>query len=136
MSYFINPVEEEQCVFLSYEGEMPAREMSAARYEASGVLNGRQWNRIVVDLTALRSILTKAQLFDFAIGLSSGTPAEARVALVVRPEQKRHVNLLQKVARNKGLRLTSFLDPDRATLWVEQSGDRRQNLVHKRKETL
>ncbi len=34
MSYFINPVEEEQCVFLTYEGEMPPIEAVAVRYEA------------------------------------------------------------------------------------------------------
>ena len=32
MSYFINPVGEDWCVFLSYEGETPVVELSAARY--------------------------------------------------------------------------------------------------------
>ena len=54
MSYFINPVGEEQCVFLTYEGEMPPVEAVAVRYEATGALAVRHWNRIVVDFTELR----------------------------------------------------------------------------------
>jgi hypothetical protein len=66
MSYFINPVGEDRCVFLSYEGEMPAVELSAARYEADAVLDQRRWHRLVVDVTQLQSVPTVPELFDFA----------------------------------------------------------------------
>ena len=36
MPYFINPVKEDQCLFLTYEGEMPPIEIAAVRYEATG----------------------------------------------------------------------------------------------------
>ena len=56
MSYFINPVEEEQCVFLTYEGEMPPVEVVAVRYETTGLLAAKHWNRMVADFTELRSL--------------------------------------------------------------------------------
>ena len=65
MSYFINPVGEDRCVFLSYEGETPAVELSAARYEADAVLDRRHWHRLVVDVTQLQSVPTALELFDF-----------------------------------------------------------------------
>jgi hypothetical protein len=54
MSYIINPVEEDRCVFLSYEGETPV-EFSTARSEANGVLDERHWNRLLVDVSRLPS---------------------------------------------------------------------------------
>ena len=121
MSYFINPVEEDRCVFVSYEGEMPARELSAAGYEAHGVLNSRHWRRIVVDVTALRSVPSGTELFDFANGISTGVPADTRVALVVLPEQKRQARRIEYAARKRGVSLSSFLDPERATVWVKNT---------------
>jgi len=124
MSYFINPVGEDRCVFLSYEGEMPAVELSAARYEADAVLDQHRWHRLVVDVTQLQSVPTVPEIFDFAGGLSSSLSRARRVALVVRPEQERHARLVQKVARRGRVFLTYFLDPDKAALWVKQSAGR------------
>jgi hypothetical protein len=49
MSYFINPVGKDRCVFPSYEGGMPAVELSAARYEAAAVPDQRRWHRLAQD---------------------------------------------------------------------------------------
>lgn len=124
MSYFINPVGADRCVFLSYEGETPAVELSAARYEADAVLDRRHWHRLVVDVTQLQSVPTALELFDFASGLSSNISRTRRVALVVRPEQERHARLVQEVARRGRVFLTYFLDPDKAALWVKKSPGR------------
>ena len=124
MSHFINPVEEDRCVFLSYGGEMPAVELSAARYEADTVLDQHRWQRLVVDVTQLQSVPTVPEIFDLASGLSSDITRTRRVALVVRPEQERHARLVQKVARHGRVFLTYFLNPDKAALWVKQSPNR------------
>ena len=121
MSYFINPIGEDQCVFLSYEGKMPAMELSAARYEADALLDQHRWHRLVVDVTQLESVPTALELFDFASALSSNTSGARRVALVVRPEQERHARLVQEVARRGRVFLTYFLDPNKAALWVKRS---------------
>jgi len=116
MSYFINPVEAEQCVFLTYEGEMPATETAAVRYEVIRLLATKGWNRIVVDVTALRSIPTALELFEFAMGLSSELPRTTRIALVVCSE---HANFGENVARSDGGFLTLFSDAEKATDWVK-----------------
>lgn len=91
MPYSINPAKDDQCLFLTYEGEMPPIEVVAVRYEATGVLVANGWERMVVDITELRSF-TAMELFVFAKGLSSDLPESARVAFVVRPEQARRPN--------------------------------------------
>ncbi len=122
MSYFVNPVEEDQCVFLSYEGEMPAPELAAARREANAALDQRHWNRMVVDVTQLRSVPTAMELFSLARELSREASRWVRVALIVRPEQASRANLVQKIARNGRVFLTYFFDPERATGWVKRNG--------------
>lgn len=121
MSYFINSVEEDKCVFLSYAGELPPLEASAARYETTGVLDRRRWKRMVVDVTQLRSVPTPVELFDFARSLSSKTSPRMRVALIVRPEQTPQAKLVEKLARNDRVFLTYFLDSEQATAWVKRT---------------
>lgn len=127
MSYFMNTVEEDRCVFISYEGEMTALQLSATRYEAEGVLHQRHWNRLVVDVTQWQSVLTTSELFDFARGLSSRISRATRVALIVRPEQERHAALIQKIARKGRVFLTYFMDPEKAMGWMKQAEPRRQS---------
>lgn len=119
MSYFINPVEDDRCVFVSYAGVMPSVELSAARREANGVLGQQHWKRIVVDLTQLQSIPTPAQLFDHTKAISSEVPRGARVALLVRPDQVQSARLVERIARNDGVFLAYFLDSDQARAWVK-----------------
>ena len=126
MSYFIKPVAEDRCVFLSYEGETPPAEFSAARYETDAMLDQRQWHRLVVDITRLQSVPRISEIVDFARGLSSTVSRARRVAVVVRPEQERQASLFQKVARRGRLFLTCFQDPDKAAHWVKQFKPDRQ----------
>jgi hypothetical protein len=128
MAYFIKPIEEDRCVSLSYEGEIPPREIAAARYEAHGLLNARRWSRMIVDLSRLRSVPTAPQLFDFAKGFAGQIPADARVALVVRPEQVRQATFVEKVARKDGVFLSYFVDPGKAALWMQRSQPFRRKL--------
>ena len=134
MSYIINPVEEDPCVFLSYEGEMPVAEFSAARSEANGVLDERHWNRLMVDVSRLQSAPNARELFDLAKGLSSSVSRPTRVALVVRPEQEPHARLLQKAARTRRVFLAYFLAPERAVSWMRQTALGRQAIGRNGKE--
>lgn len=120
MSYFINPVEEEQCVFLSYEGDMPPLELVAARYEASGVLAAKQWNRLVVDVTQSQSV-TALEVLEFVRGMASTALQGNRVAFVVRPEQARYIGLIKDIGRNRGVILSLFYDAENATTWVNDA---------------
>jgi hypothetical protein len=134
MSHHINPVAEDGYIFLSYEGEVPVAELSAARYETDAMLDQRLWHRLVVDVTQLQSALRTSELIDFARGLASTVSRARRVAVVVRPEQERQARLFQKLARRGRVFLTCFQDLDEATVWVKQSIPHRQILGRNRKE--
>lgn len=125
MSYAIKPVEEDRCVLLTCEGETPVVEFSAARSEANAVLDERHWNRLIVDVSRLRSAPRVRELFDLAKGLSSSVPRPTRVALVVRPEQEPHARLLQKAARTRRVFLAYFPALERAASWLRRTVLRR-----------
>ena len=133
MSYLINPVEEDRCVLLSFEGETPVVEFSTARSEANGVLDERHWNRLLVDVSRLPSAPEARELFDLAKGLSSSVSRPTRVALVVRPEQEPHARLLQKAARTRRVFLAYFLALERAVSWMRQTALVRQAIGRKGK---
>lgn len=118
MSYFINPVEEAKCVFLTHEGEMSVVEAAAARQEVGELLTTKRWNRIIVDVTTLRSVPKGAEVFTLGELLSRSLPQSARIGLVVRQDQTRHASLIERVARKGGAFLTFFTDAEKAEAWV------------------
>jgi hypothetical protein len=75
----------------------------------------------MVDITQLRSSLTVPQLLDFATVLAGQALRDARVALVVRPDQAKQVNVVEKAARKGGVFLAYFPDPEEAAVWVKQA---------------
>jgi hypothetical protein len=118
MSYCINPVEEAKCAFLSHEGEMSLAETAVAQQEIGGLLAARRWNRIIVDVTATRSVPKAAEAFALGESLSRTLPRSARIALVVRPDQAKHARLIEQVARKGGAFLTFFINAEKAEVWV------------------
>ena len=120
MSYFIKPVKKDQCVFVTYQGEMTPGEIMAARYEANELLSMKRWNRIVVNIAGLQSTPKTLELINQASDLSSDLPPRTRIALVIRQDQVKDAKLVESVARIEGVFLAYFLDPDKAALWVKQ----------------
>jgi hypothetical protein len=94
-------------------------EIMSARYEANALLAEKRWNRIVVDITGLRSRFAAQELFEFAKGLSADLPESVRIALVARPDQAKQAKLIEGIARNDGLFLSFFLDVEVATTWAK-----------------
>lgn len=121
MSHFINPVKEDKCVFLTYEGEMTLVELMAARREANELLSVKRWNRMVMNIAALRFTPMTLELIDLACDLSSDLPPNTRIALVVRSDQVKDAKLVERVAQIERVFLAYFLDADKAALWVKES---------------
>jgi hypothetical protein len=136
MSYFINPVGEDRCLFLAHEGQMPATELLAARRETDAIMDQREWRRLVVDVTQLRSLPRTSEIISFASGLSSTVSRARRVALLVRPDQEHQARLFQKLARRGRVFLTYFLDPGKAIDWVKQTAPNRHTMGRNAKENV
>lgn len=119
MSCFINPVKEDLCVYLTYEGNCSMIEIMSTRYEANALLAAKRWNRIIVDITGLQARFAAQELFELSRGLSADLPESVRVALVARPDQAKQARLIEGIARKDGLFLSFFLDVEAATIWAK-----------------
>jgi hypothetical protein len=124
MSYFLNPVEEKECVFLTCEGIIPDAKTEVVLAALRALLVWKQWHRIVVDLTAMRSS-NPGDPLNIGISLLRGVLRGARVALIVRPDQAMRARLLEKTARHDGVFLAFFLDADKAEAWVQNDTPKR-----------
>lgn len=120
MSCFVNPVIEDQCVFVTYRGASPVHEMMATRYVANRFLVRKHWNRIVVDIRNLQPMPTTMEVIELASDLSSDLPWSARIALVVSPEQSAYGKLVERVARIEGVNLHMFFEIANAKAWTKE----------------
>lgn len=132
MSYSIKPVEEQECVYLTYEGELVLSERAAAGREIGDLLAAKRWHRMLVDVTATRTVLKAGELFDVGRALSRNLPRGARIALVVRPDQAKRAQLVETVARHGGTFLAFFVDAEKAVNWVEGDVLKREHSDEKR----
>jgi hypothetical protein len=118
MPYFINPAQEDNCVFLTCEGDMTLAEITTAWREVQGVLAKKGWKRVLMDVTALRTTPKTEELFDLAKTIWLGFPQCGRMALVVRWEQSKIAKLLETLVRSVGMYLTIFVREETAEAWI------------------
>jgi hypothetical protein len=121
MSCCVNPVKEEQCLFVTHQGNSPFHEMWFTRYAANKYLVLKHWNRIVVDITNLRPMPTTMEVISLASDLSSDLPRSTRIALVISPEQAEYGKLVERVARIEGVNLHIFFEIADAKEWAKET---------------
>jgi len=121
MSCCVNPVNNDQCVLVTYRGESPFHEMMATRQVTNRYLVTKHWNRMVVDITRMRSMPTTLELIHLASDLSSDLPRGARIALVMNPDQAEYGKLVQCVARIEGVNLQIFHEIAKAKAWAGET---------------
>ncbi len=105
---------------MTYDAAAEVSETSMARRSVAELLLENRWKRVLVDVTAMKSVPKAAELFDLGSSLSQTLPRSARVALVARADQARHAKLLETVVRSHGALLTWFSDPQRARAWLSE----------------
>jgi hypothetical protein len=116
MSHYL--ISTDHCVFLTCEGISSLNEMTAAWREVRDELAEKSLNRVWVDVTALRTSPTTAELFDLAKLIWRDFRPGGRIALVVRWDQSRFAKLLEMLVRTFGMWLTVFVSEEQAEAWV------------------
>jgi hypothetical protein len=121
MSCFVNPVIEDQCLFVTYPGASPVHEMMATRYVANRYLAMKHWNKIVVDSRNLQPMPTAIEVIGLAKDLSLDLPRSARIALVVSPEQGAYGRLVECVTQIEGMDLHMFFEIANTKAWAKDT---------------
>ena len=116
----INPLEQEQCVLLHYEGQVSIQDANEALERAAQLLDARGWRRLIVDATKVTSRLPTMDLYQCASQFLRTLPTGVRIALVVGAAHVTDGKFMEDVARNRGLPLTMFVDVFDAWAWLER----------------
>jgi hypothetical protein len=127
MSYYI--ISTDHCVLLTCEGISSLDEMTAAWREVRDELAQKSLNRVLVDVAALRTGPTTAELFDLAkLFWHDGCPGFGRMAFVVRWDQSRLAKSLEMLVRAFGMWLTVFVSAEQAEAWVLEGTQEKQEV--------
>ncbi|MGB7768213.1 MAG: STAS/SEC14 domain-containing protein [Verrucomicrobiia bacterium] len=118
MSYFIVPTD--NCVFLTCEGDIPLTAMTNAWQEVQALLAEKGRERVLVDVTTMKTSPPMEALFDLAKLFWRDIPKSGRMALVVRWDQTRFAKSLEMLVRTVGIYLTVFVSEEQAEAWVGQ----------------
>jgi hypothetical protein len=74
-----------------------------------------------LDATQLQSCPTTWELLAFSESLCWDLPQDAWIGLITRPDQARHAQFLENIARSRGVMLTCFTDAEDAGNWVKMA---------------
>lgn len=121
MSCLVNPIKEDQCLFVTYKGNAPFHEMFSTRNASNRYLVMKHWNRIVVDIRNLQPMPTTIEVIALASDLSSELPRSTRIALVISPEQAEYGRLVERVARIERVNLHVFFEIANAKAWAKET---------------
>jgi len=119
-SYTVNPREEWQCLHIQFRGKMCVEDVKDALDHAGHVLGTRKWRRLLLDFTESASELSTSDLYDLSSQSAQMLRPDALVALVATPDRTSDTSFVENVARNRGLRLTAFVDAGEARAWLEK----------------
>ena len=134
MSYFIIPATNDNCVFLTCEGDVTVSEMTTAWHEVQEILGKKGWKRVLMDITALESSPKTEELFDLAKLFWKGFPEDGRIALVIGWDHAKFATLLEMLVRTVGIYLTAFVSEIQAEAWIceeSRSSHAMQEFAHK-----
>jgi anion-transporting ArsA/GET3 family ATPase len=116
----INPLEQEQCVLLHFEGHASLHDANEALEHVGQLLDARGWKRLIVDATGVTSTLPTMDLYECASQSLRALPKGVRIALVIGPVHVTDGKFMEDVARNRSLPLTVFVDAFDARAWLEK----------------
>ncbi|HEX9047538.1 MAG TPA: hypothetical protein VF988_10970 [Verrucomicrobiae bacterium] len=118
MPYFIVQASDNNCLYLTCEGDVTLGEMTAAWQEVRELLAVNGWKKVLLDVTALESSLQMEHVFDLAKLFWKEFPKDGRIALVIRWDHQKSAALLEMLVRCVGIYLTVFVSQDLAEAWI------------------
>jgi hypothetical protein len=116
MKYTIKPSKDGKYIILTVVGEINRQSAMKQNLEAHALGKKLGINRHLVDVTEARNTDSVAESYDFAytdMKETEGIDIYARVATLVSPGDHSH-DFIETVARNSGLNVKIFTDPDLA----------------------
>jgi hypothetical protein len=123
MSYEISDVEEQGFVRVVYDGELDLDELVRSRSESMVAMQAKGLRRVLVEMGGAVDRLSTADRYEFVSSHGSVVPPATRIAVVAN-DRNLHLpdrNLIENVARNRGIDLRLFREVREARSWLLDS---------------
>ena len=118
MPYEVTFAENENYVSGALTGEITESEIKAARVEMNALLTDHDCERLLVDATGTTRMLGFLSDFEITASHKSELPPRTWHAVVIRPDQKEHMQFVENVAQNRAVNLRLFTDRHEAIDWL------------------
>jgi hypothetical protein len=128
MNYTIKPSKDGKYIILKVVGEINSQSAMKQNLEAHTLGRELGIDRYLVDVTEARNTDSTLESYEFAnkdMKETEGIDINAQVATLVSPGDNSH-DFIETVARNSGLSVKIFIDPDLARQYLtgEKSPDK------------
>ena len=120
MPYDVKFVEDGNYVSGTMTGDITETDLKSIRSEMNDLLNAHSCVRLLVDAsggTNKQSFMTD---FEFTAQHRTELPPGTSHAVVIRSDQKEHMQFVENVAQNRGVNLRLFLDRNEAISWLKE----------------
>ena len=105
-------------VSLTFTGKVTRAEQEKGRAAAVRVLSAKGLGKLVVDATRIESEVSIADEFEFTSEHKSSHGASVRIAVLYHRDEYERFHFIENVARNRGVNLKTFTDPNQANIWL------------------
>ena len=121
MPFTVEAMQDGEYVRTTMTGVLTKEDHLNARAESGGVLQGRGWNRLLVDVTQGDPKMSVVDDFEFTGDHTQRLPVGIRIAVVHRAGEEEHFRFIENVARNRGVDMRMFTAGEAATEWLLES---------------
>lgn len=118
MPYTVEWHEDREFVGLDLTGKVTRSEHESSTDEVVRTLNANDCLRLLVDVSLADHKMPVGEEYEFVSGLRSRHPVGVHIALVVHRDDPADMQLVEDIARNRGLDLMLFRDSAEALGWL------------------
>ncbi len=119
MPFSIEPNRDGKCIHVIHTGNELTAESDIVQVQLSTALVENNFNRVVIDISAIAERPTTFQQYKFASQLAKWLPEEVQVALIARPDQTAELEFLEVVTQNRGVNQRTFSNKAEALEWLQ-----------------
>ena len=118
MPYVVEHIKDAGYVTVTLTGDVTMAELIASREEAASQLAENDCTSLLVDATRVARMQSIFDDFAFTSQHRSYLPPPIRTAVVIQQAHLDHMRFVENVARNRGVKLTLFIEREEALRWL------------------
>jgi hypothetical protein len=117
MPFIEKAIHDGEYIFIRHEGRLTIQEYEESTVSTRRLLDEHRWNRLLVDL---RDVTNRVSITDvyYIINFDGKVFPLVNIAVIFPPKREENGRFADTVAENRGVKLKSFTDYEKAVAWL------------------